>query len=174
MKHDMKTFLDAVRAGLGEMTPHAVNGMAILLANVPEDYKESWAALGFAHVYLLTNGGMQPLDPGGETGFGLRGYVPLSGEDAYEKANEALIADVVTMPRLAADPDIAADILWIGARDGWLTGKKLADTGPVSDLRAALGTIAPTSWLPKGFEAAFKTFASALVKARVPENAAIH
>ena len=61
------------------------------------------------------------------TGFFGRGYVQLTHEANYRRAGQHLGVDLVGNPSLALDPDIAAQILVIGSRDGWFTGKRLDD-----------------------------------------------
>ena len=65
-----------------------------------------------------------------------RGYVQLTFKDNYKKASEKLNrltarypqgVDLVTCPDDTLKPQIAADILLIGMREGWFTGKKLSD-----------------------------------------------
>lgn len=60
-------------------------------------------------------------------GFFGRGYVQLTHEANYRKAGSKLSVDLVGNPSLALDPVIAAQILVVGSRDGWFTGKKLSD-----------------------------------------------
>lgn len=60
-------------------------------------------------------------------GFFGRGYVQLTHEENYRKAGQKLGIDLVGNPSRALDPAIAAEILVLGMRDGWFTGKKLAD-----------------------------------------------
>ncbi|WP_353572141.1 hypothetical protein [Candidatus Albibeggiatoa sp. nov. BB20] len=63
-----------------------------------------------------------------------RGYVQLTFRNNYLRATEALNQlserypepiDLVTDPDLALDPQIASDIMLIGMREGWFTGRKL-------------------------------------------------
>lgn len=56
-----------------------------------------------------------------------RGFVQLTWQANYIKAGKALDVDLISKPDRALDPDIAADILVIGCKEGWFTGKKLAD-----------------------------------------------
>lgn len=55
------------------------------------------------------------------------GYVQLTWKANYEKASKKLGVDFVKNPRLLLKAEYAAPILVIGSRDGWFTGKKLAD-----------------------------------------------
>lgn len=54
-----------------------------------------------------------------------RGYVQLTWEANYIKAGEKLGLDLTTDPRAVMDPEIAAQILVVGSRDGWFTGHRL-------------------------------------------------
>lgn len=56
-----------------------------------------------------------------------RGFVQLTWERNYHKAGAELGIDLTTDPDRVMEPGISAEILVIGARDGWFTGKKLAD-----------------------------------------------
>ena len=56
-----------------------------------------------------------------------RGFVQLTWERNYHKAGAELGIDLTTDPDKVMEPEISAEILVIGARDGWFTGKKLAD-----------------------------------------------
>lgn len=56
-----------------------------------------------------------------------RGYVQLTWKANYEKASNKLGVDFVADPSLLLQAKYAAPILVIGMREGWFTGKKLAD-----------------------------------------------
>lgn len=56
-----------------------------------------------------------------------RGYVQLTWEENYRKAGEKIGVDLISDPSRAMIPENAAEILVLGMRDGWFTGKKLAD-----------------------------------------------
>jgi hypothetical protein len=56
-----------------------------------------------------------------------RGFVQLTWERNYIKAGTALGVDLTTNPDKVMEPEIAAEILVIGSRDGWFTGKSLSD-----------------------------------------------
>ena len=56
-----------------------------------------------------------------------RGYVQLTWETNYRKAGRKLGVDMVKNKDLALDPDIAAEVLVLGSKEGWFTGKKLKD-----------------------------------------------
>lgn len=61
------------------------------------------------------------------SGFFGRGYVQLTHEANYRKAEDKLGLDLVANPSLALRPDISATILVRGMLEGWFTGKKLSD-----------------------------------------------
>lgn len=73
--------------------------------------------------------------PGDGYRFRGRGYVQLTGRANYTAAGRKLKRDLVGNPDLALDPDHAADILIVGCRDGWFTGKKLADYPDYENMR---------------------------------------
>ncbi len=56
-----------------------------------------------------------------------RGFVQLTWERNYRKAGDELGVDLITDPDKVMEPEISAEILVVGSRDGWFTGKKLAD-----------------------------------------------
>lgn len=56
-----------------------------------------------------------------------RGYVQLTWDYNYKKAQEKLDAPFLSDPELALEPKHAADILIRGMVEGWFTGKKLSD-----------------------------------------------
>lgn len=68
-----------------------------------------------------------------------RGYVQLTHKANYAYAGEQLGVPLAERPSLALETDIAAQILVMGMRDGWFTGKKLSDyvTLQKSDFRNA-------------------------------------
>lgn len=56
-----------------------------------------------------------------------RGDVQITGRANYAKASKKLGVDLVQNPDRALEPEIAARILIEGSREGWFTGKDLAD-----------------------------------------------
>lgn len=56
-----------------------------------------------------------------------RGFVQITWERNYRKAGAELGRDLTTDADKVMEPEISADILVIGSRDGWFTGKKLSD-----------------------------------------------
>lgn len=61
-----------------------------------------------------------------------RGYVQLTWRANYARAGRELGVDLVSQPDLAMRHDIAARILEAGMRQGWFTGKRLADYLPAA------------------------------------------
>lgn len=56
-----------------------------------------------------------------------RGFVQLTWEENYEKAGKKIGVDLIADPDAALVPVNAAKILVLGMKEGWFTGKKLAD-----------------------------------------------
>jgi hypothetical protein len=56
-----------------------------------------------------------------------RGFVQLTWEQNYHRASKELGIDLTTDADKVMEPEISAEILVVGSRDGWFTGKKLAD-----------------------------------------------
>ena len=67
------------------------------------------------------------------------GFVQLTWKANYEKASRKLGVDFVADPKLLLKPAYSATILVVGMKEGWFTGKKLADyiTLQKSDFRNA-------------------------------------
>jgi predicted chitinase len=61
------------------------------------------------------------------SGYFGRGYVQLTHPENYRKAGEKVGVDLLAHPSRAMEPDIAAQILVQGSKEGWFTGKKLSD-----------------------------------------------
>jgi len=55
------------------------------------------------------------------------GYVQLTWKTNYEKASDMLGVDFVRYPKRLLKPEHSAEILVVGSRDGWFTGKKLSN-----------------------------------------------
>lgn len=68
-----------------------------------------------------------------------RGFVQLTWRSNYEKAGQKLGRDFISDPEAVMEPEASAEILVVGSRDGWFTGKKLSDyiTLQKSDYRGA-------------------------------------
>lgn len=56
-----------------------------------------------------------------------RGFVQLTWQRNYLHAGQQLDRDFITNPDAVMEPDASAEILVIGSRDGWFTGRKLSD-----------------------------------------------
>ena len=56
-----------------------------------------------------------------------RGYVQLTHKANYERAGKKLGVDLVKNPSLAMEPKIAAEVLVLGSKEGWFTGRRLID-----------------------------------------------
>lgn len=111
----------------------------ILSACMSQNLLRNQAAYVLATAYWETNRTMQPV----QEAYWLsdewrqknlryfpwhgRGYVQLTWETNYHKAKAETGVDVVSDPTLAMRADVAAQILVVGCRDGWFTGKKLGD-----------------------------------------------
>ncbi len=57
-----------------------------------------------------------------------RGFVQLTWKGNYKKASDRLNIDFVKNPDLVMEPNTAAEILVVGMKEGWFTGKDLDDT----------------------------------------------
>lgn len=56
-----------------------------------------------------------------------RGFVQLTWEENYKRAGDKLGRDFTTDPDTVMEPNISAEILVLGMKEGWFTGKKLSD-----------------------------------------------
>ena len=61
-----------------------------------------------------------------------RGFVQLTWHQNYIRAGKELGLDLTTNPDKVMEPDISAEILVVGSKEGWFTGKKLTDYITVS------------------------------------------
>jgi putative chitinase len=99
--------------------------------------------------------------PGDGVRFKGRGYVQLTGRANYQDWSNRLGVDLVGNPELAENPDIAAEILVRGMRDGTFTGRRLDryinDTGTdfINARRVVNGT--DRASLIAGYAADFNT-----------------
>lgn len=94
------------------------------------------AAYVLATAYHETAHTMKPVrEYGGETYLKSKkyypyvgmGYVQLTWKYNYEKATKEIGVDFVKDPKKLLTPKYAAEILVVGSKDGWFTGKKLSD-----------------------------------------------
>lgn len=101
-----------------------------------------------------------------------RGFVQMTWERNYHRASAELGLDLTSDPDKVMDPDISAEILVIGARDGWFTGKKLSDylTPQESNYRGARRIINGTDKAAAIAEIAREYEAALLADGYGPEN----
>lgn len=89
-----------------------------------------------------------------------RGFVQLTWEKNYIKAGKELGLDLTTNPDKAMEPNIAAKVLVVGMKEGWFTGKKLADyTGDYHNARRIINGLDKANdiaVLANGYEAELK------------------
>lgn len=152
-----KIFFDGVRAGLlgPKLDEGEVTGCQAIL-EACAGFPVAWTAYALGTAYHETAHTMQPIKelggpkyfhrmydiegarpalakrhgnttPGDGVKYAGRGYVQLTWKCNYALAAEKLNVDLVGNPDLAMNKDIAALILRHGMKDGWFTGKSLAD-----------------------------------------------
>lgn len=142
---DRKAFFSIIRSSIlgGSMRQDQVSGTeaivdAFLAAGLTD---RRWLAYMLATAYHETAFTMQPIEEYGKgkgRKYGVpqgphqkvyygRGYVQLTWDFNYQKAERELGAPFYSRPELALDPKHAADIMIRGMREGWFTGKKLSD-----------------------------------------------
>lgn len=148
-------FFAAVRSGLlgPELSEAETDGCNAIL-KACAGWPLSWTAYALATAFHETAHTMQPVveqggaayftrmyDPAGlrpavaaqlgniEAGDGCRfcgrGYVQLTGRSNYVRAG------LLDAPDRALDPQVAADILERGMREGWFSGRRLIDVLPL-------------------------------------------
>jgi hypothetical protein len=142
-------FYKVVRDRFGVFNQSQVNGFEAVLKSIeglPVDHQSYLLATTW-HETAAT---MQPIAeygkgkgkkygvPGkyGQVPYG-RGYVQLTWDYNYEKADKALGLKGALLKdfNLAMQPTIAAQILVRGCTEGWFTGKKLSDYTSFKDMR---------------------------------------
>lgn len=64
-----------------------------------------------------------------------RGYVQLTWHVNYVNAGKKIGLDLTTDPDVVMQPRVAAMILVRGMKEGWFTGKKMADYATYEDMR---------------------------------------
>ena len=157
-----KIFFDGVRAGLlgPKLDEGEVTGCQSIL-EACAGFPVAWTAYALGTAYHETAHTMQPIKeyggpkyftrmyditgarptmakkmgnttPGDGPKYCGRGYVQITGRANNERAGKKLNIDLINNPDLALNKDIAARILREGMRDGWFTGKRLADYLPAS------------------------------------------
>lgn len=119
----------------GRLTVPQVEGLTLLLARWERDHAASdprWLAYILATVHHETDRTMQPIAEYGRgqgKKYGLRyygrGYCQLTWDFNYRWFGERLRLDLLGQPDLALQPEIAADILFIGMVEGRYTGRAL-------------------------------------------------
>ena len=183
----MKEFFDAIRKEYGPFKQSQIDGFNTIL-KATEGMHTTHRAYLLATSWHETASTMQPIaeygkgrgkpygKPGkyGQAQYG-RGYVQLTWDDNYEKADKALGLNGALMKdfNLAMQPTIAAQILVRGCEEGWFTGKKLSDYLPdyVGARRVVNGTDKAQliAGYAREFEAALR--AAAPQPAQAPTNA---
>jgi len=152
MTFDRKTYFDSVRASLfeGSMSQDQVEGQEAILGEWelqgqvpgPPMTDTRFLAYMLATTYHETSTEMQPIEEYGKgegmeygkvdptTGYAYygRGFVQLTWAENYKKATANLglsgDADLYWHPDMALDPQIAADVMFIGMREGWFRKSK--------------------------------------------------
>lgn len=161
MMFDRSIFFSRVRSSLfnGTLSQSQVDGMNYMLDVFERDYNWPdlrWLAYAFATAYHETAFTMQPIKEYGSQSYLQskpyfpyygRGYVQLTWEDNYRKMGTKLGVNMLgnNMDR-ALEPEIAAEVMYAGMRDGDFTGKKLVNyfsstvNDPVNARRIINGT----------------------------------
>ncbi len=138
-------FFKSIRGSLfnGKLSQDQVEGTEAILDAYENAglLSRQWLAYMLATTFHETAKTMRPIDeygkgkgrvygkpagPHGKVYYG-RGYVQLTWEANYAKAEKELGAPFVAQPELALDLRHAADIMIRGMVEGWFTGKKLSD-----------------------------------------------
>lgn len=138
---NLETFFNAARQEPfgGHLTTPQVEGCELLLTtNTEYNFTQDQLAYVLATAFHETAHTMQPVEEFGKGKghvYGLpdpqngkvyygRGYVQLTWRKNYQHAGDVLGFDLVNDPALALRPDVAADILFAGLRDGWFAGNR--------------------------------------------------
>lgn len=155
----MKAFFDTIRAKFGPMSKEQVQGIHELVtasSGLPIRHR----AYVMATAWHETAATMQPItERGGKTYFNKydagtkigsalgntvkgdgfmfrgRGYVQITGRRNYAKASHIVGVDLVASPDRALEARIAGQIIIAGMRDGWFTGKRMADYADFKSMR---------------------------------------
>ena len=151
VQFDRKTYFDAVRASLfsGSLSQRQVEGQEAILGEweLPQqagypNTDRRWLAYMLGTAYHETSQQMWPIEEYGK-GAGMeygkvdqktgqayygRGYVQLTWAENYQKATTRLglkgDSDLYWHAAKALDPQIAADVMFIGMREGWFRKSK--------------------------------------------------
>lgn len=144
---DPAKFFADVRARFGKLDVEQVKGFEILLRSM-ERWRTEWVAYGLATAWHETNKTMQPVAEAYFLGANAeawrkknlrywpwygRGYPQTTWEVNYQRADDALGlgGKLMKNPDLMMTPEVAAPTMVRGMAEGWFTGKKLADFGPL-------------------------------------------
>ena len=147
-------FYAAVRRAFGRLSQAQVDGITVIL-EATEGLDITERAYLLATAWHETGTTMQPItergavsyfdkyEPGTRIGERLgnttvgdgyryrgRGFVQITGRANYARAARFLGADLIRDPDLALRPQIAAQALVRGCREGWFTGQRLRDYLP--------------------------------------------
>jgi putative chitinase len=141
---DRGHFFQSVSQHLSHLSQNQVDGFNFLL----DGWEANFSTVDIRHfAYCLatawheTATKMEPIEeyghghgrPYGPSGFFGRGYVQLTWKQNYALASTRLNGelgmnvDLVADKEKALDPEVAAPIMFLGMREGWFTGKKLAN-----------------------------------------------
>lgn len=186
---DRSKFFSSVRASLfnGSLSQAQVDGMNYMLDVFERDYNWPdlrWIAYAFATAYHETAYTMQPISEYGSQSYlnskpyapyWGRGYVQLTWEDNYRKMGSKLGVNLLGDNKdRALEPAIAAEVMYVGMRDGDFTSKKLVTyfsatvNDPVNARRIINGT--DRAQTIAGYHEKFlKAFNEANVTAPAPE-----
>lgn len=134
-----------------------INGLgAVMAACGADSWGPKWTAYALATAYHETAGTMQPVKeygghqyltnaydvtgsnpararkmgntvPGDGAMYCGRGYVQLTWKANYDKLGNLIGFPLIGNPDLAMRPDVAAEVMVRGMKDGLFTGKKLSD-----------------------------------------------
>lgn len=158
---DRSIFFNSVRHSLfkGALSQSQVDGMNYMLDVYERDYNWPdlrWISYAFATAFHETAFTMQPIkEYGGESylrskpyyPYYGRGYVQLTWEDNYRKMGDKLGVNMLGDNKdRALEPSIAAEVMYVGMRDGDFTSKKLSNyfsssvNDPVNARRIINGT----------------------------------
>lgn len=139
---DSEAFFNSIRDSLfdGHLVQSQVTGINYVLREWRRRYKlggdHRHLANMLAQEYWETGRTMLPIiEYGGEEYLQTKDYYPYYGRglimitwlDNYSRAGDSVDEDLVNYPDRACIPNIAAEIMFDGMRDGWFTGLKLSD-----------------------------------------------
>ena len=127
-KSRVQDFLEPLNAAMREFHINTPVRQAAFLAQIAHESGElryvKELASGAAYEGRASLGNTQP---GDGVRFKGRGYVQVTGRRNYSDWSRRLGVDLVSNPRLASQPNVAARILVQGMRDGTFTGRRLGD-----------------------------------------------